>query len=385
MMLDLRTIYVVSAMTCLVLGSVHLAAHWTGRFGRWPAWWGVSNLLIGIGSLCVSLRGFVSSFISLDAGNVVTIAGYLMTFLSVRVFADRPVDRRHCTLAIACISLPVLFFTVDPGTVSGRILYVSVVCCLCDLAILREAVGIRRREKLFSAGLFAWLYALTAAIFLVRSLLAASGQIDGPGAFGDNPAHGWMAATAVVFLALRSVLIVLMAAERSRNELIDLAHRDPLTGALNRSGLAQRWPSERQCSPALLAVDIDNFKQLNDQHGHVVGDDMLRLFASVAQAMLRPGDLLSRQGGDEFLVVLKDVSDTEAVQAAEAIRLAFSAAVAQVPGLAVLPTLSIGVATSGGTDADFEQLLRKADEALYASKRRGRNRVEASSGREQAA
>ncbi len=385
MMLDLRTIYVVSAMTCVVLGSVHLAAHWTGRFGRWPAWWGISNLLIGIGCLAVSLRDFVPSSISLDAGNVVTIAGYVLTFFSVRVFAGRPVDKRRCALVIACISLPVLFFTVDPDTVSARILYVSVVCCLCDLAILRESVAIRRREKLFSAALLAWLYVPTAALFVVRSLLAASGQIDGPGAFGDNPAHGWMAATAVVFLALRSVVIVLMAAERSRNELIDLAHRDPLTGALNRSGLAQHWPFKRSQSPALLAIDIDNFKQLNDQHGHVVGDDILRLFARVTQAVLRPGDLLSRQGGDEFLAVLAGLTDAEAVHAAEAIRLAFSAAVAQVSGLAVLPTLSIGVATSGETCPDFELLLRRADEALYASKRRGRNRVETSLGREQAA
>lgn len=384
MILDLRTIYVVSAMTCLVLGSVHLAAYWTGRFGRWPAWWGISNLLIGIGSLCVSLRNFVPSFVSLDVGNVVTIAGYLLTFFSVRVFAEQLVDKRYCALAVAGVSLPVLLFTVDPATVSARIFYVSIVCCLCDLAILREGAAIHRREKLFSAGLLAWLYAPTAAIFLARSLFAASGQIAGPGAFGDSVVHGWMGATAVVFFALRSVVIVLMAAERSRNKLIDLAHRDPLTGALNRGGLAQRLPFRRAQSFALLAIDIDNFKQLNDQHGHVLGDDILRLFARVAQTMLRPSDLLSRQGGDEFLAVLKDITDAEAVQTAESMRLAFSAAVGQVPGLTVFPTLSIGVATCGETDVDFEQLLRKADEALYASKRRGRNRVEASEG-EQAA
>ncbi|WP_431320464.1 GGDEF domain-containing protein [Rhizobium sp. YTU87027] len=382
MMLDLRTIYVVSAMTCLVLGSVHLAAYSTGRFGRWPAWWGISNLLIGIGSLCVSLRNFVPSFVSLDVGNVVTIVGYLLTFFSVRVFAEWPVDKRYCALAIAGVSLPVLLFTVDPATVSARIFYVSIVCCLCDLAILREGAAIHRREKLFSAGLLAGLYAPTAAIFLARGLLAALGQIAGPGAFGDSVVHGWMGATAVVFFALRSVVIVLMAAERNSSKLIDLAHRDPLTGALNRSGLAQHLLFKRPRSLALLAIDIDNFKQLNDQHGHVVGDDILRLFARVAQSVLRPGDLLSRQGGDEFVAVLKDMDDAEAVQTAESIRLAFSFAVGQVPGLAVFPTLSIGVATS--RENDFEQLLGKADEALYASKRHGRDRVEASAG-EQAA
>jgi diguanylate cyclase (GGDEF)-like protein len=385
MILDLRTIYVVSALTCLVLGSVHVAAYCTGRFGRWPAWWGASNLLVGIGSFCVSLREVVPSFVSIDAGNVLTIAGYLLMFLAVRIFSNWPVDKRYCGFAVCCISLPVLIFTVDPTAVSARILYVSAVCCLCDLAILREGVGIYRREKLFSAGLFAWLYVPTAAIFLVRSLLATTGEIGGPSPFGSSAAHSWMAATAVTFITLRSMVIVLMAAERSRNELIELAHRDPLTGALNRGGLARNLPFRKSQSLALLAIDIDYFKQLNDRHGHVVGDDILKLFAQVAQDAMHPGDLLSRQGGDEFLAVLKDVPDDVAMAAAERIRSAFSAAVSRVPGLTISPTLSIGVATSRQANVDFELLLKQADEALYSSKRQGRDRVEASVGQGQAA
>ncbi|KQV66235.1 GGDEF domain-containing protein [Rhizobium sp. Root1220] len=385
MILDLRTIYVVSAMTCLVLGSVHLAAHHTGRFGRWPAWWGASNLLVGIGSFCVALREVAPSFISVDAGNVMTIVGYVLMVFAVRVFADRPVEKRYCALVVACISLPVLMFTIDPSAVSERLLYVSIVCCVCDLAVLREGVGIFRREKLFSAGLLAWLYVPTAAIFFVRGLLAATGEIGGPNPFGSSMAHGWMAATAVVFMALRSMVIVLMAAERSRNQLIGLAHYDSLTGALNRGGLAQRLSERKTQSLALLAIDIDHFKQLNDLHGHVVGDQMLKLLVQVAESALRPGDLLARLGGDEFLAVLKDVADDGAVGAAERIRLAFASAASQVPGLTIIPTLSIGVAISTPDDGGFERLLQKADEALYYSKRQGRNRVEAWSGREQAA
>jgi diguanylate cyclase (GGDEF)-like protein len=334
-------------------------------------------LLVGIGSFFVSLRGTVPSFVSFDAGNVTTIAGYLLMFFAVRIFADRPVDKRYCGLAICSISLFVLIFTIDPTAVSARVFYVSVVCCLCDLAILREGVGIFRREKLFSAGVLAWLYLPTAAIFLVRGLLAATGDIAGPNPFGSSLAHGWMAATAVVFIALRSMVIVLMAAERSRNRLVEIAHHDPLTGVLNRGGLMQHLPLSKVQSLALLAIDIDHFKQLNDRHGHVVGDDILRLFAQVAQAALRAGDLLSRQGGDEFLAVLKDVPEDGAVVVAERLRLAFSAAASHVPGLAMSPTLSIGVATSRQSDVDFERLLSQADEALYSSKRQGRDRVEA--------
>lgn len=99
----------------------------------------------------------------------------------------------------------------------------------------------------------------------------------GCSACARQPVHGWMAATAVVFLTLRSVVIVPMAAERNRSKLIDLAHRDALTGVLNRSGLAQHLPIKRPQSLALLAIDIDSFKQLNDEHGDVVGGEILRL------------------------------------------------------------------------------------------------------------
>ncbi|MBB4480381.1 diguanylate cyclase (GGDEF)-like protein [Rhizobium etli] len=170
--------------------------------------------------------------------------------------------------------------------------------------------------------------------------------------------------------------MVLMAAERSRNQLTELAHHDPLTGALNRGGLAQRLPALGSQPVSLLIIDIDHFKQLNDRHGHAAGDEILRLFVNVSRNILQPHDLLARQGGDEFLAVLKKASQEEAVAIAERIRLTFAATVMQRPDLAVFPTLSIGVATRAQSDGDFERLVHKADEALYRSKREGRNRVE---------
>jgi diguanylate cyclase (GGDEF)-like protein len=194
-----------------------------------------------------------------------------------------------------------------------------------------------------------------------------------------------MAVSAVAFIMLRSMAMVLMAAERSRNQLTELAHHDPLTGALNRGGLAQHLPALGSQPVSLLIIDIDHFKQLNDRHGHAAGDDMLRLFASVSRGIMRSNDLLARQGGDEFLAVLKNVSREDAVAIAERIRLAFAAAVMQRPDLVVFPTLSIGVAARSESGGDFERLVQKADEALYRSKREGRNRVEVFGENQQAA
>ncbi|EJB05478.1 diguanylate cyclase (GGDEF) domain-containing protein [Rhizobium leguminosarum bv. trifolii WSM597] len=377
MLLDLRTIYFIVAVSCFVLGILQLAAYATGRFERWPLWWGLSNLLVGVGSFLVALRNLVPYSVSVDGGNIVTIAGYMLMFFAVRVFAGRALDQRYFWLAILLVSVPVALIVSDPSAVSARLLYVSVICCLCDLAVAREAIDIARREKLYSAVLLVGLYLCTAMIFAVRSILAATGEIGGPDPFGGSVVHSWMAVSAVAFIMLRSMAMVLMAAERSRNQLTELAHHDPLTGALNRGGLAQHLPTLGSQPLSLLIIDIDHFKQLNDRHGHASGDDILRLFASVSRSIMRAGDLLARQGGDEFLVVLKDVSGQDAVAIAERIRLAFAAAVLHQQDLAVFPTLSIGVATRGESGGDFEQLIKKADEALYRSKREGRNRVEA--------
>ncbi len=385
MLLDLRTIYFIVAVSCIVLSALQFAAYATGRFERWPLWWGASNLLVGIGSFLVALRNFVPYYISIDAGNVLTIVGYMLMFFAVRAFAGHPIDRRHSWIVIVCGSLPVALFISDPAAVSERLLYVSVICCLCDLTIVREAAGIARREKLYSAALLCGLYVATAAIFAVRSFLAATGNIGGPDPFGASVVHSWMAVSAVAFIMLRSMAMVLMAAERSRNQLIELAHHDPLTGVLNRSGIAQRVPQLAGQPLSLLIIDVDNFKQLNDRHGHAAGDEVLRLFSTVAKGILRPGDLLARQGGDEFLAVLGTVDREEAVAIANRVRLSFAAAVMQMPDLAIFPTLSIGVSVRTPEIGDFERLVQKADEALYRSKREGRNRVEVSGENQQAA
>ena len=125
--------------------------------------------------------------------------------------------------------------------------------------------------------------------------------------------------------------------------------------------------------------------QVPNQHGHLVGDDVLRLFSSAARGVLGPDDLLSRHGGDEFLVVLKNIAEDGAIAVAERMRLAFSEQVSAMAVFASLPTLSIGVAACSGPDIDFKKLLGRADTALYASKRQGRDRVEASPAQEQAA
>jgi diguanylate cyclase (GGDEF)-like protein len=379
MVLDLRTIYVVCALVCLVIGLLQVLAYATGAFERWSAWWGASNLLVGIGSLGIGLRDHIPNLLSVTLANVVTVVGYIALLVAVRLFSRRRLNRFFLAVATAAAVFPFLFLLGNPDAFNARIAFGSVVCATIDLAILVEGVRLARGERLASAWILVGLFLTTAVIFAGRAWLAATGKLSGDSLFAGGGVHQWLAVTASVFVALRGITIVLMASERNRNRLMELAHHDPLTGALNRSGLDAAFARLSAAANPIsaLVIDIDHFKALNDTHGHAVGDRILCSFAAAARSQLAPQDILARQGGDEFVVILCRTALENAVEVAEGVRQAFHAALQYEVGLIVLPTLSIGVATARMGQDSLTDMLQWADEAVYRSKRGGRDRVEA--------
>ncbi|WP_332680857.1 GGDEF domain-containing protein [Bosea sp. (in: a-proteobacteria)] len=257
----------------------------------------------------------------------------------------------------------------------------SVLAACCDAAVVREGLHLMRRERLVSGAVLIGLFAPTALLFSLRAHFAATGQL-GPELFAPNEPQLWLAITGTAFLLLRGSALLLLATERNRNALVSLAQRDSLTGALNRTGLERsldRLAAEavgRPHSIALLLIDIDHFKQLNDTHGHAAGDHILRLFAEAARGELRASDVLARQGGDEFVVVLPHLTAAEAIGVANRIRAAFGRALAGWGEATVQPTLSNGIGQGDAARDPLDTVLQQADEALYRSERLGRNRVE---------
>ena len=167
---------------------------------------------------------------------------------------------------------------------------------------------------------------------------------------------------------------------RAQVESLRQAGTDPLTGVANRRRFDEEVSTRlRTGQPyALLFLDIDRFKDLNDVHGHDVGDRALRLFAGVLRGSLRPEDLVARYGGEEFVVFIDGCDRDQAALAAERVRgdLALALTAGGVPGF----TVSIGVADHRATSSPFDTqgfdtVLTAADEALLHAKRTGRNRV----------
>jgi two-component system, cell cycle response regulator len=176
-------------------------------------------------------------------------------------------------------------------------------------------------------------------------------------------------------------------ADRLREKVqhsIELAIVDPLTGLNNRRFLENHLAATleqaraRHKPVALMILDIDHFKQVNDNYGHASGDEVLKGFADRIRRVIRGGDLLCRLGGEEFIIVMPNVSLDVAQKVAERARASIEEApfVIDKTGQSISVTVSIGIAERG-RDADAEALYRRADRALYRSKAEGRNRVSA--------
>jgi diguanylate cyclase (GGDEF)-like protein len=174
---------------------------------------------------------------------------------------------------------------------------------------------------------------------------------------------------------------LLMAIDRLRNEVADLALLDDLTGVGNRRHLLQRLTEQcaksvRSGEPfALLVIDLDGFKAVNDTHGHAAGDACLQHFTLMAQTRLRPGDMLARTGGDEFCIVLPGSTLREGAMIARRILEVCREDAEACVGADIPISLSIGVAQwTRQTDAFPDRLIAAADHALYAAKNDGKNR-----------
>ncbi len=168
------------------------------------------------------------------------------------------------------------------------------------------------------------------------------------------------------------------ALQLETKELTGQAYSDELTGALNRQGLrdalVNQWhaPAPKADTASVIFLDLDHFKRINDEHGHPVGDEVLRRLAGMVHAEIRASDKLVRWGGEEFLIVCPKTSAFQAQRLAEKLRLGM-AQQAWPAGLHV--TASFGV-TALGEDEDIGEAIKRADEALYRAKANGRNCVE---------
>jgi diguanylate cyclase (GGDEF)-like protein len=206
-----------------------------------------------------------------------------------------------------------------------------------------------------------------AAVFLAACLLRS------PASVGHH-----LLGTAALLTTLACVTMACTALAGAEISYRRASVLDPLTGLLNRQALEDRFDELRQQALllrtpiCLVMFDLDHFKAINDEHGHDIGDAILREVAYQVRKDLRAFELVYRVGGEEFLIVLPGMSENQAIDTAERLRETISnVRVAGDVGV----TASLGISSGTGARIDLEPLYREADEALYTAKRDGRDRT----------
>jgi diguanylate cyclase (GGDEF)-like protein len=187
----------------------------------------------------------------------------------------------------------------------------------------------------------------------------------------------------VAALVLYSVCFLIYRNSLSADVLRRLATTDPLTGAFNRRHYMDLMTREQRRADrygtvySVLMIDIDHFKRVNDTYGHQVGDQAIQAMADACKKLMRPTDIVARYGGEEFIITLTHTEEPGAVKVAERLRQAVSEIALATERGTLSFTISIGVSTYVKSNR-LEQIIGAADEALYAAKKGGRNRVCAS-------
>jgi len=310
----------------------------------------------------------------------VMIFAACLAAMGVKRFYDRPVSWRGTALITGLSFAGLTFFLVGYDSTAMRVLIYSLGQAL-PLALTLKLL-LSRHDGHSNPG--ARLAGIVAVLIIGLYTLRAGGSLLHIGVefsfIQSNPVQ-WVMLLALMFLSMTfNFGFLLMAIDRLRNEVADLALLDDLTGVGNRRHLLQRLTeecakSERSGEPfALLVIDLDGFKAINDTHGHAAGDACLQHFTLMAQTRLRPGDMLARTGGDEFCVMLPASTLREGAMIARRILDVCREDAEACVGGDIPIALSIGVAQWTREIGMFpDRLMAAADHALYAAKKDGKN------------
>jgi diguanylate cyclase (GGDEF)-like protein len=318
------------------------------------------------------------------AASGVLVLGIGMLGEGLRRFRNAPTRMRRLQSGVLVAVVVALGFETL-GQPLHSLLWMSAVAGLTWLAVGVTAWrGMRPGFKAIHTGLLLSAVVLAAGWWVRGALLARAGEAGWRQALPE--ANAWLLVLSFVASGMLALLMVLLVNFRLAERLRAQAVRDPLTGALNRRGFEDRssrlmaLSAQLGQSVTVLVLDIDHFKGVNDQHGHHVGDLVLKALSALAHRAKRETDLFARLGGEEFCLVLPGTDVPGARVFAERLRHSFETLEIDTGRSFLRCTMSIGVAYASAAmlqdqQVDLVDLLHQADEALYEAKRAGRNRL----------
>jgi diguanylate cyclase (GGDEF)-like protein len=384
MNLDVNTLFLVTIYVEVILGLLLLFAWVQNTAITAVAWWGFAHLLRAASVVLFGLYGSAPDVITIDLANAVLFTAFALTWTGARVF-DHLRPQPLLMFAGAALWLVVCRLPAVEASFNVRVLISSGIITAYTWATAYEFWR-GRSEPLVSRWPAIFMLFAHGSLYLLRTPFGA--MLPWSPTSNEVFASVWLTVLsfeALLFTIAIAFILLAMAKERTEHRHKTAALIDPLTGIANRRSFLQDGEMllKRQLTDphpiAVMLLDLDNFKSINDRFGHAVGDRVLQLFAEVGNRSMRRTDLFGRLGGEEFAALLFDTTRDRALATAEEIRSGFAKVTSEVDGKPLIATVSIGIVMTHDAVLDLSALLAQADHALYRAKDNGRDRIEIAS------
>jgi diguanylate cyclase (GGDEF)-like protein len=379
---DPRTAILVVTVLCglmaLVLNSLRMAnTDSVNGLGAWT----LATALAFVTALLFGLRGVLPNIISIVVANGLLLLVYALYLHGSHAYFGVTMRWRYWALGWLACMVGVAWFTYFQTSFSARSVIMQMGMLVVNVYHAQFLYShCRRLRQESSLGIRLTLLALLvlSLVFLFRLLHLLLVTQEEMNLYSAHWIQSVYTLTYSMVLMIVTVGFILMTTERLREAFQYQATHDSLTGLLNRRCILDLLSKEISRSQrykrsfALMTLDLDHFKDINDKHGHLVGDEVLRLVVGRMLSTLRTDDVLGRLGGEEFLLILHDSDKDAALVVAERVLATVSRPVPGLPKVSV----SIGLAVWKNDDLTADALLDRSDRALYAAKSKGRGRVE---------
>ena len=387
--MDLRTLFIITVLINIIIAFV-LAIYWrTQKTYAGFGYWTLANVAMTVTFFLFSLKGIAPEFVTVVIANTSAVSGAFFRYAGVRFFwgaESLPHVRFHQAVVVVCALLLTYYTCIDDNIVL-RLFAVSLIVSGYFLATARNMIKGATQGYPYEAWTLALLNLVYATLMMgrafewlifpeARHLLIASSMST----LYFSSILLLEVTTALLFLMLNSQRLAKNLLQM-QGDLEKLAASDMLTGLYNRRKLEEVCTAAltharvHNRPSALLLIDLDHLKQMNDTFGHPAGDALLNTVVKTIRSQLRDQDILGRLGGDEFVVVLPATPEDAAKTFADQIRQSVQCQPFLWEDQEMAMSISVGVAALSDADCNWQDWLKRADTNLYQAKKGGRNQI----------
>ena len=339
--------------------------------------WSVGITFVGISLILIFLRGLLHPFWGVFMANFCLMTGGTLGLLAPARFYRAKVRYSVLVTALTIGMLGLVLHTAWGYSIAFAMVSVCFAMAVVMLYTVRVVYTHSPRPVPFATHVFAGSMGFMGVAYLLRAGTVLVNPNVPVGPVSLSGGHQSMLIVGALFVVCSTMSLYAIVHDEQKNEIAERARRDPLTGLFNRRAFFEQADKLeiRGADFAILMIDIDHFKSINDNYGHLGGDRVLVHAARLIQGAFRTDDVACRYGGEEFCVLLRDCDCTQALQLAQGLVSQWAAQPLDVSdGQRVAVTTSVGVCVRTAGQS-LLKTLQHADIALYSAKQQGRNRA----------